>query len=124
MKIDSKIHFLLTLLLQTKIFHWQTKINAKHLAFDSLFNDLLPLIDTFAESAMGKYGRFKLSEETKTISLMNINEVTFDDYTEELRTALVEFTSELDSTDTDLLNIRDEILGLINKNAYLLSFKY
>lgn len=124
MKLDSKINFLLTLLVQTKILHWQTKINAKHLAFNQLFGDLLPLIDDFAECAMGKYGRVKLSPETKIIELKNITEITFDEYIDELRKILVAFTEELDSTDTDLLNIRDEILGLINKNAYLLSMKY
>jgi hypothetical protein len=40
-----------------------------------------------------------------------------------LREALVQFTSQLDETDTNLLNIRDEILGLINKLGYLLTLE-
>jgi hypothetical protein len=38
-------------------------------------------------------------------------------------TALIQFTDELDSTDTNLLNIRDEMLGLFNKLSYLLTLE-
>jgi hypothetical protein len=38
---------------------------------------------------------------------------------------LVSMTDELDSRyDTDLLNLRDEMLGDINKLKYLLTLKY
>jgi hypothetical protein len=38
---------------------------------------------------------------------------------------LVEMTDQLDGRyDTDLLNIRDEMLGLINQSKYLLTLKY
>jgi hypothetical protein len=38
--------------------------------------------------------------------------------------ALVQFSEDLDGTvDTDLLNIRDEILGNLNKLLYLLTLE-
>ncbi len=38
---------------------------------------------------------------------------------------LVSFSEQLDPKyDTDLLNIRDEMLGLINKSKFLLKLKY
>ena len=38
---------------------------------------------------------------------------------------LVNFSDQLDTRyDTDLLNIRDEMLALINKSKYLLTLKF
>jgi len=37
--------------------------------------------------------------------------------------ALIQWTSEFDSTDTDLLNIRDEFLGLLIKITYQLTLE-
>ena len=37
--------------------------------------ELYDLVDQFVEEAMGKYGRFKLEDETKTIELFNSNEI-------------------------------------------------
>jgi hypothetical protein len=72
---------------------------------------------------MGKYGRFILDDETKTIELVNLSEIDMKGFINTLREALVQFTSQLDETDTNLLNIRDEILGLINKLGYLLTLE-
>ena len=108
---------------QTKINHWQTKSFARHKSFDELYEELSDLIDTFAEAAMGKYGRFKLEDEDKTINLVNLGELDLKDMLQTSKEALIQWTSEFDSTDTDLLNIRDEILGLLNKITYLLTLE-
>jgi DNA-binding ferritin-like protein len=108
---------------QTKINHWQTKSFARHKAFDELYEELSDLNDTFAEAAMGKYGRFKLEDEDKTINLVNLGELDLKDMLQTSKEALIQWTSEFDSTDTDLLNIRDEILGLLNKITYLLTLE-
>jgi len=108
---------------QVKINHWQTKSYARHNAFDKLFEGLIDLTDTFAEAAMGKYGRFKLEEEDKTINLVNLTELDLKEMLETSKEALIQWTSEFDSTDTDIMNIRDEILGLLNKITYLLTLE-
>jgi hypothetical protein len=108
---------------QTKINHWQTKSYARHKAFDKLFNKLIDLTDTFAETAMGKYGRFKLEEEDKTINLVNLSELDLKEMLETSKDALIQWTEEFDSKDTDILNIRDEILGLLNRITYLLTLE-
>jgi len=123
MNIASKIKFLMELQNQVKINHWQTKSYARHNAFDKLFEGLIDLIDTFAEAAMGKYGRFKLEEDDKTINLVNLNELDLKEMLQTSKEALIQWTSEFDSTDTDILNIRDEILGLLNKITYLLTLE-
>lgn len=123
MNLSSNINFLLSLQTQIKINHWQTKGYARHNAFGGFYDSLSDLIDTFVESAMGKYGRFTLDEETKTIKLNNLSELDMKGLINTVRESFVQMTDQLDQTDTDLLNIRDEMLGELNKLSYLLTLE-
>ena len=123
MNLSSNVNFLLGLQNQMKICHWQTKGIARHEAFGNFYDDLTPLIDDFVEQSMGKYGRFTLEDETKTIQLSNISEIDIKGLVNTTRQALVQLTEQLDSSDTDLLNLRDEILGKVNKYAYLFTME-
>ena len=73
MNIHTNVNFFLTLQAQLKIMHWQTKGYARHKALDDTFGELLDLVDTFVEEAMGKYGRFKLDEETVQSEMSNFD---------------------------------------------------
>jgi DNA-binding ferritin-like protein len=123
MNLASNINFLLGLQNQMKICHWQTKGIARHKAFGKFYDDLGPLIDDFVEQSMGKYGRFTLEDETKTIQLSNLSEIDIKGLVNTTRQALVQLTEQLDPSDTDLLNLRDEILGKVNKYAYLFTME-
>ena len=123
MSINSNVNFLLGLQIQMKINHWQTKGYARHNAFGGFYDSLNDLIDTFVESAMGKYGRFTLDEETKTIQLSNLSELDMKGMISTVRDAFVQMSEQLDPSDTDLLNIRDEMLGELNKLSYLLTLE-
>ena len=123
MNINSNVNFLVGLQQQLRICHWQTKGIARHEAFGNFYDDLTPLIDKYIEQAMGKYGRFVLDEETKTIELSNLSEIDIKGLVNTTREALVQFTEQLDPSDTDLLNLRDEFLGLVNKYAYLFTME-
>ena len=123
MNLSSNVNFLLGLQNQMKICHWQTKGIARHEAFGNFYNDLTPLIDDFVEQSMGKYGRFILEDETKTIQLSNLSEIDIKGLVNTTRQALVQLTEQLDSSDTDLLNLRDEILGKLNKYSYLFTME-
>jgi hypothetical protein len=123
MNISSNVNFLLGLQTQMKINHWQTKGYARHNAFGGFYDSLSDLIDTFIESAMGKYGRFTLDEETKTIQLSNLSELDMKGVISTVRDAFVQMGEQLDPSDTDLLNIRDEMLGELNKLSYLLTLE-
>lgn len=109
---------------QIKIYHWQTYGYAEHQTFGSLYGSLTDSIDDFIEVFMGKYGRIN-ANGTFAITLQNYkssNPVqaidTFIIY------LIVELPTLLDPIkDSDLLNIRDEILGDLNKTKYLLTLK-
>ena len=105
---------------QMRIFHWQTKSHARHKAFGKVYSNLGDLIDTFAEAWMGKNGRVRISGPIEIQNLGGDVEQIVDGYIE----TLVGITDVLDpQRDTDLLNIRDEILSEFNKLKYLLTLK-
>ena len=69
---------------------------------------------------MGKYGRPRVTTATATITLKNMTEKTAAAYLKAARTYLQgTFSKTINPKDTDLLNIRDEILGDLNQLTYL-----
>ena len=84
------------------------------------YEGLDDLIDTFVETYMGKYG--KDTEQNRSIDLYGYETSHpmpvikfFEDYLSN------ELPQDLKEEDTDLLNIRDEMLALLNKTKYLLT---
>ena len=76
-------------------------------------------MDEFIETHMGKYGRVKTGGK---IEISNMNDVQIKDYLEEIEQFLIELSEEYDERkDSDLLNIRDEMLASVNKLKYLLT---
>lgn len=118
--MDQIIMQLVQMEQQMRIFHWQTKSHARHKAFGKVYSNLGDLIDTFAEAWMGRNGRVRVSGPIEVQNLGGDVEQIVDGYIE----TLVGMTDTLDpQRDTDLLNIRDEILSEFNKLKYLLTLK-
>jgi DNA-binding ferritin-like protein len=111
------IQNLLTLLNQIKFYHWGTDSYAKHQALNDAYNSLNALIDEFVEILLGKYGK---DLSSITINIRTEGELDMDSALDEISNYLSnELTSILDENDTDLLNLRDEMLSVINKTKYL-----
>lgn len=112
---------LLTLHNQLKIHHWQTKSYAEHQALGGAYDALTEQIDEFIETFMGKYGRIESRDGFK-IELSNYADLSTMDFVDKYITYLTdELPTGLEDSDTDLLNIRDEMLGGLNKLKYLLT---
>ena len=108
---------LLTIRNQIKLYHWQTKSFARHTATDALTASLDTTIDSFVESYMGRYGRPKVSG---SIKLHNFSESAARTFVATQTTYLTKvLPKKIKSTDTDLLNLRDTILGDLTKVLYL-----
>lgn len=107
---------------QVKYFHWQTKSFAQHEAFGKVFDSLSDLIDDFVEVSMGKYGR--PSTKGQELEMFDLEDVDIMDWTSGVVDYLISFDDILDDVeDTDLLNIRDEMMAQFNKLKYLLTLK-
>jgi len=115
------------ILLMVKLFHWKTYSYATHKATDKLYDSLNDNMDKFIEVLLGKTGtRINLMNK-KSISLVDLSSLEqLKAKVESLKKYLVSLTNNRalsTMNDTDLLNIRDEILGDLNQFLYLLSFK-
>lgn len=105
-----------------KFFHWQTKIYAKHKALGKLFDNITELVDEFTETAMGKYGRVDVAG--LSYDFVNISDANVITAIDDMIEKAINLTDVLDARkDTDLLNLRDELMGKCNRTKYLLTLK-
>ena len=110
-----------------KLFHWKTHSYATHKATDELYTNLNANIDSFVEVLLGKHG--------DRVNLTHVKHIPIKDFTSQN-----DFKKELESfknylvdlndnkalksmSNSDLYNIRDEILANLNQILYLLTFK-
>ncbi len=117
----------LEMLMMVKLFHWKTHSYATHKATDGLYDSLNEHIDNFIEVLLGKTGsRIDLMSK-KTISLIDLNsQESLKSKIASLKSYLVGLNNNKalkTMSNSDLFNIRDEILGDLNKFLYLLTFK-
>jgi DNA-binding ferritin-like protein len=115
---------LLTFQNQIKILHWQTTSFSEHKALDGIYEDLEASIDEFVEKFMGKYGRI-VSKDSFNLSLLNYSALSPVDLMSQIESYLIEeLPTMVDSAkDTDLLNVRDDMLGAVHQTQYLLTLK-
>jgi len=114
---------LLTLQNQLRIFHWQTESLAEHKAFGKTYEELDELIDTFIEEFQGEYARI-VSKDKFVIELSNLEDLEISKFVEDNINYLSnELPKGLKPTNTNLLNVRDEMLGALQKLKYLLTLK-
>ena len=107
---------------QLRIYHWQTKSFAAHKALGKAYETLDDLIDTFVETALGK-GETDFTGDID-IKLFDINSLNINDAIDTYKTFLLDINGVLNpEVDSDLLNIRDEMLGTINQLSYLLTLQ-
>ena len=113
---------------QIKLIHWQAYTYGQHKALDKLFSKYLDLSDSLAEVIMGKYGKPVLSEENLTFTIANYSDPEKCDlrpFMDKMyKSYMIDCRSILDeNTDSEIINILDEIVALVDQSRYLLSLK-
>ena len=101
------------------MYHWTTDSYSRHNAFGKAYDDLEGLVDEFVEIFLAKNG--------KDIPSMNIR--IFSEGEMDVASALNDIISFLskelpsifNENDSDLLNIKDEMLAVVNRTKYLLT---
>jgi len=124
-KQQQKIVVIFLQMLNTvKLYHWKTNSYSQHIATDTLYADLNASIDQFVEIMLGKEGsRVNLTGQ-KNIPLLDYTNVNdFKKEIEKYKKFLIDMSFVNITNNSDLLNTRDEILGLLNKFTYLLTFE-
>lgn len=105
-----------------KLYHWNTHSFSQHKATDELHEHLSKNVDKFVEVLLGKK-ESRIRHIQRRIPIANVqNAKSFKTQIYQYREYLIGMNRCLDTRrDTDLLNIRDEILADINQLLYLLS---
>lgn len=101
-----------------KMYHWNTHSFARHKASDDCFAAIQKLVDQFVETYIGKYGRQAILKScSHSVKVMNDVEAVklfhwFVSFIQQIR---------LRASDSDLINIRDEMLSQLNQCLYLMT---
>jgi hypothetical protein len=120
----QNIQFFFTMREQIKLYHWQTGVFARHKATDEVIESLDKAIDLYVEIYMGKYGRPNITRTTNLIQIKNMSEKSAIKFVKDCLTYLQGGLSKgLKPTDTDLFNVRDEMVGELNQLLYLFTLK-
>lgn len=125
---QQKIVIMFLQMLNTvKLYHWKTSSYAQHKATDELYTNLNANIDSFVEIMLGKTGgRVNLTGQ-KSLPLLDFTNV--NDFIKEInlyKKYLINMNNDFSldiANNSDLLNIRDELLANLNQFTYLLTFK-
>jgi hypothetical protein len=91
--------------------HLDTRSFAEHKALNAYYDGILDLTDSFTEKLFGRSGRIDIV----------IPESKKQDAVTHLKGLQATIEAERDNYASDLQNIMDEMLGLVNKTLYLLT---
>lgn len=126
-QFDSLIKKMLELLTLLRLYHWNTLSYATHKATGDLYDGLSDKVDEYVETMIGK------SDSKYRINMSNYKRLTINGVSSNVdmeRTIksfikmLVNFHSHLPQTFySDVNNIKDDIVGSLNKYLYLLTLK-
>jgi len=118
------VKFFFTLQHNLKLYHWQTASYARHVATDTLGQSLGASIDKFVEILQGKKDKRVGAKAAATLSLVSMDDEQISLYLRDCVQYLQNITMQgvVTDADTDLLNIRDDMVGQINQTLYLFSF--
>lgn len=119
----SIINYFFNIQINIKVFHFLTNSYAKHKATDNLYNNIENLSDRFIETYIGLYGRPNI-KNNEIILYKKITNEEFIKILNNFKNFLYnDIFLYIKKDDTDILNIRDEIVSEINKTLYLFTLE-
>ena len=112
---------LLNLQTAGKIFHWQTPSYAAHKASDEMVEELAEKTDEMIEIVQGLTGeRLRFSQQS--FHYRNMNKSTLLRLIRSATSRLYKLDKLSTTLGSSVLNVRDEIVGILQRTQYLLSF--
>ena len=126
-QFDMLIKKMLELLTLLRLYHWNTLSYATHKATGDLYDGLSDKVDEYVETMIGKSDskyRINMSNYKRLVIHGVSNNSEMEKTIKTFISQLVYFHSHLPQTFySDINNIKDEIVGSLNKYLYLLSLK-
>ena len=107
---------------QIRLFHWKTSSFARHKATDKYMNIINPIIDNIIESLQG--GREKRIVDSFVAKYQDLTEDNVMNYLKVYKHWLENHMPILlDKNETDIMNLRDELLAAVKRLMYLFTLK-
>lgn len=120
--MDDIVNGFLTFRNQIKLYHWRTSLNPRHMASDKFLELFDEKTDKFVEAMSG--GRDIKPNDGFSIKFNKLNDKNIFEYVINFKEwLLVKLPTYLFDFETDLLNLRDEIVCDLNQMLYLFRLK-
>jgi hypothetical protein len=121
MTLSDFIHKLFEVQMNIKLYHWSTALYSRHKVADALVDKIQEQGDKFVEVFVGKVGREKCFPiKNTTIHTQNLDDKSVCKYLDEyIKILTYDVPKYIKKSDTDLYNIRDELLASVNQTKYL-----
>lgn len=118
---ELAIYFLLVTN-KLKIYHWATKSYARHVASQALYESLSDNVDKFMETIQGMENKRLIIPPNQSIQYKNENDKTIVTFLQNFANWLKDtLPTTFNKKETELSNIRDDMLTDVNKTLYLFS---
>jgi hypothetical protein len=122
-KKHELINFFFTLRNNLYLYHLSTYSYSRHKAVGDLVSSFDNLIDKFLEIYFGKYGRPDQFPDSKLDLIKFTDATAYMELSSYINWLNNQIPMLINSKDTDLSNIRDEMVGLLNNTKYLFELK-
>lgn len=109
--------FFFELQMNVKMYHWTTESYSNHKATNKLLDKLSDLIDSFVEKYMGAFSRPVLKSGT-SIPIQNMSKSKYIKLLKQAQDYLRGDLEKMISKNSELLNIRDEVLAELDQALY------
>lgn len=120
-KMSKLLLTFLTFQTQLRMYHWSTKKYNRHIESGNLYEKIDTLIDQFMETLQGKLGpvtykkaMLKLRSTSDSAIIGDMNKFKIF-----LNRDIELYLNRFSHMNNDLQNIRDEMLGAVNRSLYL-----
>ena len=139
--LHEKIHKIIVGMFQInstlRLSHWTTKSGTNHKSLDKFLDKFMEYSDEFIEIWQGKYGRLNLKNNKKSVYVYTLSKADISDYLDIVLRFLQGSGSKINSKykisnnsvmnvlnlnkDTDLIRLKDKLIGEVNHLRYRLT---
>jgi hypothetical protein len=113
------VSFLFRMSDELRLYHWTTRSHARHKATCQALSELSGLVDSLVETFIGRYDRPSYRAGFVELVVRHLRDDTADEVVRSYcRWMKKTFPNLVQEQDTDLFNLRDEILASLHRLLY------
>ena len=120
--MNEILQFLVSHTTQIRLYHWKTRSFSRHKATDKYLEKIEPIVDSIIESLQG--GREVRISDSFSATFVSLNDNNALEYLRNCRVWIEnQFPVLLEENESDVLNLRDEILANLTRLMYVFTLK-